>query len=739
MPIKVKKNPKNYYYHILTYIALFLILTVTLVTVLLFFNYNNFVLSILYSYSRDNLSQISHSADFMVESANTVLKQLYFDSSINQLIYNVSENTPELLDSLTRLNNYVSAATNIESVYIYNSSQSKISYAIRNKGTGVENVKDFFDKNILKNISSNTFTNISPISRITGASEQFASSGNNVYTFMLTDNNNSSNTLDGAIILNFSSDWLYKTINLLDKSPQNTTIIINKKGYVMSSNSTFPFLSNKSKDGFIRNILASKETSGYFITNLNGTRAFVTYVSSDKPDWIFVKITPYASIVSFLNNLRMLSILLYLVILIIGIISSVFISRKLFKPYSYINDQLKSLESKMRNSLYLCKQDFFKRLLNDSDSLPYVTIRKKFNEFDVRLEEGKDIRVILFKIDRYSEFCNKYNFNDRNLLKYSIANISSEIFGEYCTSEAVVTDSDHVLLVFSADDIGFLQPAVKKVQECISNYLELSCSAAASSAASSPEHINQLYSEALDASNYRFFAGHGCIVDTKDSSTMKNIDFIYPENKEKQLSDSIMLGKINDAKRHYDEIILTLKGYSYNTFIQTITRLALSVSITSDTLEKSHDFPLRFKFGTFITEVGKSETIEEINNIFNEFFEDLAENINEKKNKKHDKLIESAIKIINEEYSDLNLSLENLSDKLNMSSSHLRHIFKRNTNKSLSDFILEVRMNKAKELLKATTLSINEIAERTGFLNSSYFYTAFKKINGITPNTFRQK
>jgi two-component system response regulator YesN len=186
------------------------------------------------------------------------------------------------------------------------------------------------------------------------------------------------------------------------------------------------------------------------------------------------------------------------------------------------------------------------------------------------------------------------------------------------------------------------------------------------------------------------------------------------------------------------DILKELKKACYNVFIQMITRLALDVSNTTSILERNNSFSLRFNFNAYITELGSIETIDEINNIFLSAFDEIAENLNKKKDEKHDRLIDEVIKIVNEEYMDWNLSLENISSKVKISSSHLRHLFKRKTNQTLSDYINEVRLNRAKELLKNTSMSISEISNNIGFTSSSYFFTVFKIMNGITPNAFRQ-
>ena len=57
--------------------------------------------------------------------------------------------------------------------------------------------------------------------------------------------------------------------------------------------------------------------------------------------------------------------------------------------------------------------------------------------------------------------------------------------------------------------------------------------------------------------------------------------------------------------------------------------------------------------------------------------------------------------------------------------------------KSVSEYIMSVRLEKAEELLKNSQISINTIATQVGFVNNSYFYSVFKKAHGVTPNQWR--
>lgn len=95
-------------------------------------------------------------------------------------------------------------------------------------------------------------------------------------------------------------------------------------------------------------------------------------------------------------------------------------------------------------------------------------------------------------------------------------------------------------------------------------------------------------------------------------------------------------------------------------------------------------------------------------------------------------------KVIILEDLSVKISPEEIAGRLNMSYSLFRRVFKQYTGFSPSQYILELRMQKSKELLTNTDLSSREIAFRTGFENPDYFCTMFKKRTGMNPIRYRE-
>ena len=89
-------------------------------------------------------------------------------------------------------------------------------------------------------------------------------------------------------------------------------------------------------------------------------------------------------------------------------------------------------------------------------------------------------------------------------------------------------------------------------------------------------------------------------------------------------------------------------------------------------------------------------------------------------------------------YLDPMVSMPKVAKRMTMSTPKFSQLLNDNLNKSFSTFINEYRVNHAKRLLKQKQPdSIEEIASKCGFNSLSTFYTAFKKVTGLTPAKFK--
>ncbi len=85
---------------------------------------------------------------------------------------------------------------------------------------------------------------------------------------------------------------------------------------------------------------------------------------------------------------------------------------------------------------------------------------------------------------------------------------------------------------------------------------------------------------------------------------------------------------------------------------------------------------------------------------------------------------------------DKDISVENLALMCSMSPSHFRRTFKQIYNLSPVDYLNQIRINKAKDLLNSRMYSVSDIAVMTGFNSVYYFSRKFKETVGLSPKNF---
>jgi two-component system response regulator YesN len=104
---------------------------------------------------------------------------------------------------------------------------------------------------------------------------------------------------------------------------------------------------------------------------------------------------------------------------------------------------------------------------------------------------------------------------------------------------------------------------------------------------------------------------------------------------------------------------------------------------------------------------------------------------------KYDHIIEKAKAYIRNNFSKNTLQLPDVAAYVNVSAGHLSTVFNQEMGMSYTDYVAEVRIEKAKELLMTTDMSSAEIAFQVGYNDPHYFYTIFKKVTGMTSSAFR--
>lgn len=109
----------------------------------------------------------------------------------------------------------------------------------------------------------------------------------------------------------------------------------------------------------------------------------------------------------------------------------------------------------------------------------------------------------------------------------------------------------------------------------------------------------------------------------------------------------------------------------------------------------------------------------------------------DRKSQKENSLILDIETYINENYQDMDLTVQRAADHFQLSISNLSHYFKNHVGVSVSGYVEQLRMHAAQELLAQTDSSVSQIASEVGYAQPATFMRAFKKVSGMSPTAYR--
>ena len=122
--------------------------------------------------------------------------------------------------------------------------------------------------------------------------------------------------------------------------------------------------------------------------------------------------------------------------------------------------------------------------------------------------------------------------------------------------------------------------------------------------------------------------------------------------------------------------------------------------------------------------------------------EEVRSTVSERKNDKHGALMEEIRAYLDTAF-NTDISLDELSNRFHISVYYLSRQFKKYTGYTINQYLVSCRIGEAQRRLIFQTDRIDEIADKSGFKNLSYFYSSFRKNVGCTPteyrNAYRQK
>ena len=690
------------------------------------------------------LAQSCNTGDLIFRDVHSLItKNIESSSVLAEALYEEpTENTTDINNETSII---VASSSLIESVYIVNLKHD-IVYSSNAPACSVE---DFFDQNIIdimKEADNGTTLYYPRI--FDDPAVGIATAPRNYITCIY---NNSS---AGAIVINLNQDNFQSMVNLTSSDDESQiTAVINASGSVLSHSQPWNFALNVADEQYFSEVLRHNDSSGSF--KHFGT--YVNYARSSYLGFYYVEITDSTMLLGRFYWLLALVIIFTVLLMLLYAAASIYITATTFKPIRTIKDKLEGISEspsddtadpnelmEMENIVDNIRQEqsIYKRikynfLSTKKNELIHKLLVGTFTYSQDDLDEYNIIfdkqffGVVMARIDRLKEI----DPANIPIIKYGIMNIGDEVLSKAGRVYSIESNEFDIAWVINYDDYHPLMPAVEQVQKFVESIYKITASFGCNFGADSAEDLSDLYHNAQYSLSYRLSKGYNSIIlynSIKDSA--QNI-CEYPDMLERDIISDMTTQNRESMRKNIHKFMETISTAPYSTVIMHSNRLLSAVDQMAAKITSAEDTVTVNNIETMT----RMETISEIESFVAARCESVSIKFSEMKtDSKKDMIAKTIIDYIDEHFHDSNLSIDMIANEVNRSANYTRSIFKQSQGISISDYISNKRFDEVCRLLLETNMTAQEIGKQIGLNSGSYFYTAFKKHTGYTPDQYRK-
>lgn len=212
----------------------------------------------------------------------------------------------------------------------------------------------------------------------------------------------------------------------------------------------------------------------------------------------------------------------------------------------------------------------------------------------------------------------------------------------------------------------------------------------------------------------------------------------YPIMIEKNLFKSVEQGNtesaLDEAGRFYEWMTECSNGNEYDIRLKVLEFVLRSEKIAHELSGTSYVFSSR---SGYLPAVNSMKLDNELREWFLSKVKSAAVKVANTKKDKKGSVINRAIEFINKNYNSM-LSLDDVSMEVDVTPYYFSRLFKEEMNIGFVEYVAKLRIEKAKELLNCSGMSMKEICLEVGYTDPNYFSRQFKKYEGVSPTEYRE-
>ncbi len=658
----------------------------------------------------------------VMENLSRLAATVSQDEDVVKMVHGKTLDESEMISLYVRMRKYVAVSQTVQGVVLYSKSQDKMFDVLRPFATPNEVIQ--------KQLRQNLNGPASQRKSFVIFNNDYDGYKNAKFVFV--------HFFDGKREDAIAIYMDYKNLQLTYSSYQDDInghlIVAGSDGSVIHGGGNYlPGSSIAEEDLF----LDKNDNGNYRTVNYKGIKSVVFSEYSSYSDRWYISVTPVRNIKSGnifapQNAFVFIGIIITLFVIVRWLIwfKRLKISLKDLRPQQLHRNETKKLDNTAKQLFDYINRPEFSGVDNINGILP------------AGVNPNMPCACLIIKIDRFKDFKESCSPMDIDLYRYGMRNIFEELIAAQGIIPCYVNRFEEKMeyLLFNISEVrGFEQRFNEIAQTCMNRFYDyigietsffISCG-------ESCDNLNLLYAEVNDIAKYGFYFGSGIVLDSsvirEENGTVLNVAKSYCD----AIKESMLVGRREETE-YLDRLMQHMMDMSAQQIHDCLLYLMLNIHSAAETLQRNSIIDTGFDIIKNLSQFEQAEYITDVTALISTILEDIESQRSAVKEQKMDLLAEKCISIIEKEFTDPNLCLENIAAVVGLSANYLGRKFRQTTGISIADKITEYRLAEAERQMVNTDKNLKTIMADVGFTNNSYFTVAFRKRYGVAPSVYRR-
>lgn len=371
--------------------------------------------------------------------------------------------------------------------------------------------------------------------------------------------------------------------------------------------------------------------------------------------------------------------------------------------------------------------------LTDGDNNAVLALQKSLN-----LNDGKHAAVCVGDYSRGVQDQIRWQKRERKLIDFAITNVMRESLKNIPNS-LFFRKGDIFCYLILSDDCNLPIQVSKTVRDQVRNYLKLDMTIGVGGAVSSLQEAAVSFRQALEALDWAYFLSPGHVI-TYDTSPAEPAVQLRIEEMQSQLLEHLIESVGPEALHEpLSRLLLAIKqaaAGNKHTVVSGIYDTLITLRQELQTLGVSLE-SYNEEFRILLKRISDFDTLQEVETYVGEFIADIHPLVKSRLGNKEHVQIKRVKEYIEANYAQ-NITLDLIARLIYMNPSYFSTFFKKHTGQNYKQYLTEIRMKHARQMLLHSDLMVYEIAEKVGYNSARLFSDMFRKHYSQIPQEFRQ-